>query len=252
MDQTPATNRRFPIGTEVLSETESSSEFGRRFAAASPRSSNPGPRPPWRGSRAVILAAGRRAPSSARYRFRLDDDPNTYPDPASRFQPDGPHGPSEIVDPKTFQWTDSDWPGVSLLGQVIYELHVGTFTQEGTWAAAAESLGLFEGCWDHRRGSDARRGFSGDIRLGLRRSQFVCSDAALWPAGRLSHLRQSAHSLGLGVILDVVYNHIGPDGNYLAKFSPGTYTTDRYETDYGDRDQLRRTRCRSSPRILHD
>src|ERR1051325_4094464 len=74
-----------------------------------------------------------------RYRFRLDGD-SLYPDPASRFQPDGPHGSSEIVDPRAFNWTDEERSGLSLRGQVVYELHVGTFTREGTWAAAEREL----------------------------------------------------------------------------------------------------------------
>ena len=76
----------------------------------------------------------------ARYQFQLADAGKLYPDPASRFQPDGPHGPSEIVDPAAFLWTDSAWAGVRLAGQVVYEMHVGTFTREGTWAAAAREL----------------------------------------------------------------------------------------------------------------
>ena len=79
------------------------------------------------------LAAG------ARYRYRLDAG-DAFPDPASRFQPEGPHGPSEVVDPARFSWTDRDWPGVRREGQVLYELHVGAFTPEGTWAAAAREL----------------------------------------------------------------------------------------------------------------
>src|SRR5688572_22339750 len=74
------------------------------------------------------------------YRFRLDGGPALYPDPASRFQPDGPHGPSQVVDPALFEWTDRDWPGVPAEGQVLYEMHVGTFTPEGTWAAAMAHL----------------------------------------------------------------------------------------------------------------
>ena len=78
--------------------------------------------------------------SGARYRFRLDGEPTLYPDPTSRFQPEGPHGPSEVIDPSQFVWTDTAWKGVSLKGQVLYELHVGTFTHEGTWAAASREL----------------------------------------------------------------------------------------------------------------
>jgi maltooligosyltrehalose trehalohydrolase len=74
------------------------------------------------------------------YRYRLDGDSYLYPDPASRFQPQGPHGPSEIIDPARFQWTDQTWPGISSEGQVLYEMHIGTFTHEGTWEAAGREL----------------------------------------------------------------------------------------------------------------
>ena len=93
-----------------------------------------------RRRRATAAAAAKRdgyfsgdvaAPPGDRYQFRLDDDEKLYPDPASRFQPEGPHGPSEVVDPVAFRWTDAAWRGVSLRGQVIYEMHVGTFTRGG-------------------------------------------------------------------------------------------------------------------------
>src|SRR5678816_3941511 len=76
------------------------------------------------------------APVESLYRFRLNGAAQLFPDPASRFQPDGPHGPSQIVDAHAFAWTDQDWNGVSRHGQVIYEMHIGTFTPEGTWEAA--------------------------------------------------------------------------------------------------------------------
>src|SRR6187397_1037072 len=78
------------------------------------------------------------AGSGARYHFRVNGAENFYPDPASRFQPDGPHGPSCIVDPTKFRWRDVDWPGLKLKGQIFYEMHIGTFTGEGTWRAASE------------------------------------------------------------------------------------------------------------------
>src|SRR4029077_13319157 len=80
------------------------------------------------------------ADSGARYRFRVNGSDNSYPDPASRFQPDGPHGPSCVVDPTRFRWSDADWAGLKLKGQVFYEMHIGTFTREATWCAAAEQL----------------------------------------------------------------------------------------------------------------
>src|SRR5262249_29113678 len=78
--------------------------------------------------------------AGTRYRFRRDGEETLYPDPAARFQPDGPFGPSEVIDPRAFRWTDATWPGVAPAGRVLYELHVGAFTPEGTWAAAAAQL----------------------------------------------------------------------------------------------------------------
>jgi maltooligosyltrehalose trehalohydrolase len=81
-----------------------------------------------------------RVGAGACYRFRVNQAENFHPDPGSRFQPDGPHGSSCVVDPMEFQWTDAQWPGVKMKGQVVYEMHIGTFTREGTWRAATEQL----------------------------------------------------------------------------------------------------------------
>jgi maltooligosyltrehalose trehalohydrolase len=168
-----------------------------------------------------------------RYAFRLDQSEKLYPDPASRYQPEGPHGPSQIVDPSAFPWSDRDWRGVSAEGQVIYELHVGTFTPEGTLSAAAgyleelAALGVtvvemmpvaeFEGRWGW--------GYDG-----------VDLYAPFHGYGQPDDLRRfidRAHAAGIGVLLDVVYNHLGPVGNYLRAFSPA-YFTDRYVNEWGD------------------
>jgi maltooligosyltrehalose trehalohydrolase len=166
------------------------------------------------------------------YRYRVDSNDKSYPDPASRYQPRGPHGPSQVIDPSTFKWTDEAWPGVRLEGQVIYEMHLGTFTPQGTWEAARHELaeladaGItiievmpvaeFVGCYGW--GYDGVDLFAPSHLYGLPDDcrRFV----------------DCAHALGLGVILDVVYNHVGPDGNYLTRFSP-EYFTDRYSTDWG-------------------
>ena len=166
-----------------------------------------------------------------RYWFRLDDDRNR-PDPVSRWQPDGPHGPSAIVDPTTFAWTDQAWAGVKRDGQVLYELHVGTFTPEGTWASAADRLldladvGItiiemmpvadFPGRWGW--------GYDG-VNLYAPTHLYGTPDD-------LRRFVDRAHTAGLGVILDVVYNHLGPDGNYLGDFSLD-YVTDHYKNDWG-------------------
>jgi maltooligosyltrehalose trehalohydrolase len=154
-----------------------------------------------------------------RYRFRVNRADNVYPDPASRFQPDGPHGPSCIVDPKEFRWTDSDWSGLKLKGQVFYEMHIGTFTNEGTWRAAAERLAEL-----------ARIGitvvemmpvaeFPGRFGWGYDGVDLFAPSHLYGTPDDLRAFIDRAHSLGLGVILDVVYNHFGPDGNYLGIFS---------------------------------
>src|SRR6266480_3278453 len=154
-----------------------------------------------------------------RYRLRVDADENCYPDPASRFQPDGPHGASCIVDPTKFRWNDADWPGLMLKGQIIYEMHIGTFTQEGTWRAAGEQLTEL-----------ARVGitviemmpvaeFPGRFGWGYDGVDLFAPSHLYGTPDDLRAFVDGAHSLGLGVILDVVYNHFGPDGNYLGVFS---------------------------------
>lgn len=166
-----------------------------------------------------------------RYWFRLNGT-TLRPDPASRFQPEGPHGPSEIVDPARFVWTDRQWGGVAADGQVIYELHVGTFTREGTWRAAIEQLPYLADLGITVIEMMPVAEFAGRFGWGY---DGVDLYAPTHLYGRPDDLRafvDRAHALGIGVILDVVYNHVGPDGNYLAEFAP-EYFTDRYRNDWG-------------------
>lgn len=166
------------------------------------------------------------------YWYRLDGLAEVYPDPASRFQPQGPHGPSEIVDPGLFTWTDQAWPGVSIEGQVLYEMHIGTFTQEGTWESATRELPELAALGITVLELMPVAEFPGNFGWGY---DGVNLFAPMRLYGRPDDFRRfvdQAHSLGMGVILDVVYNHLGPDGNYLSKFSDD-YFTDRYETDWG-------------------
>jgi maltooligosyltrehalose trehalohydrolase len=167
------------------------------------------------------------------YRFLLDDDPRPYPDPASRFQPEGPHGPSRVVDPDAFRWSDGAWGGRGPQGHVVYEMHVGTFTAEGTWAAAGRHLPRLAELGVTTLEIMPVADFPGRFGWGY---DGVC----LWAPTRLygtpDDMRafvDAAHGLGLGVILDVVYNHLGPDGNYLAQFAPG-YFTSRHQTEWGE------------------
>ena len=166
-----------------------------------------------------------------RYWLRLDGL-MLRADPASRYQPDGPHGPSVVVDPFSFEWTDADWPGVDRQGQVLYEMHVGTFTHEGTWASAATQLDALVDLGVTAIEMMPVADFPGRYGWGY---DGVCLYAPTRLYGTPDDLRtfvNRAHAVGLGVILDVVYNHVGPDGNQLQDFSP-EYFTDRYTNDWG-------------------
>ena len=173
------------------------------------------------------------ATAGARYGFSIDDDPALLPDPASRSQPDGPHGLSEVVDPLGFVWGNPDWPGICLAGQVAYEMHVGTFTAEGSWVAAAARLPFLQEIGISLIEMMPVYDFAGRFGWGY---DGVGMFAPTRLYGRPDDLRafvDRAHTLGIGVILDVVFNHIGPDGNYLTRFCPD-YFTDRYKTEWGE------------------
>jgi maltooligosyltrehalose trehalohydrolase len=167
-----------------------------------------------------------------RYWLSLDGGP-LRPDPCSRFQPEGPHGPSQIVDPRRYMWTDRDWNGVRRhSGHVLYEMHVGTFTAQGTWRAAAEHLPSLAELGITVIEMMPIAEFPGEFGWGY---DGVCLYAPTRLYGTPDDLRafiDRAHARGIAVILDVVYNHLGPDGNYLEEFSPD-YFTDKYENDWG-------------------
>ncbi len=170
---------------------------------------------------------------SARYGYRLDDDPRVYPDPASRFQPDGPHGLSEVIDPSSFRWTDSSWKGVELRGQVIYELHVGTFTEEGTFDAAARHLGELRDLGVTLIELMPLAEFPGRFGWGYDGVDLYAPTRLYGRPDDLRAFVDQAHAASIGVILDVVYNHFGPSGNYLHQFTK-LYFTDRYENEWGE------------------
>jgi maltooligosyltrehalose trehalohydrolase len=175
---------------------------------------------------AVIRNVG----SGSRYVFRLDGD-RDRPDPASRFQPMGVHGPSEVID-EGFPWEDQHWCGIPLKDLIIYELHVGAFTQKGTFDGVISCLD------DLRRlGMTAIElmpvaQFPGDRNWGYDGTYpFAAQNSYGGPLG-LKRLVNACHERGLAVLLDVVYNHLGPEGNYLWDYGP--YFTDRYRTPWGD------------------
>ena len=166
-----------------------------------------------------------------RYAFELDDG-QAYPDPASRWQPEGIHAASAVFSPQAFSWSDRDWPGIARDSLAIYELHVGTFTPEGTFDAVIPRLpALFElGVTALEIMPVAQ--FPGTRNWGYDGVHpYAVQNSYGGPHG-LQRLVDAAHRAGLAVMLDVVYNHFGPEGNYAGKFAP--YLTDRYHTPWGN------------------
>jgi len=170
--------------------------------------------------------------AGSRYRFRLDGGPS-FPDPGSRYQPDGPHGASQVVDPSLFRWTDAAWRGIEPARQITYELHLGTFTPQGTYAAAAERLGDLVALGVTVVEIMPVAEFAGKFGWGYDGVDWFAPYHGYGSCDDLRAFVDRAHELGLGVILDVVYNHFGPDGNYLREFSDA-YFSSRHTTDWGD------------------
>jgi maltooligosyltrehalose trehalohydrolase len=167
--------------------------------------------------------------SGARY-LVVTDTSAARPDPASRCQPDGVHGPSEVLDP-SFNWTDDDWRGVELPDYIIYELHIGTFTDAGTFDAAIAHLDELKQLGVTAIEIMPVAQFPGHRNWGYDGVfPYAVHDTYGGPAA-LKRLVNAAHARGLAVILDVVYNHIGPEGNYLGEFGP--YFTETYKTAWG-------------------
>ena len=174
------------------------------------------------------LAAGVQA--GARYKYILEDG-TEVPDPASRFQPDDVHGPSEVIDPRSYVWNDASWHGRSWEECVVYELHIGTFTPQGTFRAAIERLD-----WLAELGITAIEimpvaDFPGDRNWGYDGVLLFAPESSYGRPDDLKALVDAAHARGIAVILDVVYNHFGPDGNYLSAYSP--IFTEKHHTPWG-------------------
>jgi maltooligosyltrehalose trehalohydrolase len=227
------TGRRFPIGAELL--PEGGAHF-RVWAANRKRvevvfdsgetvelQSEP---------RGYFSGVAPSAVDGSRYKYRLDGGV-AFPDPVSRFQPEGPHGPSQVVDPLSFAWTDAGWPGIGMEGQVIYEMHIGAFTREGTWEAARRELAELAATGITVLEIMPVADFPGRFGWGYDGVGLFAPVAIYGCPDQFRRFVDDAHRAGMGVILDVVYNHVGPDGNYLKQFS-NDYFTERYKNEWGE------------------
>ncbi|MCI0693085.1 malto-oligosyltrehalose trehalohydrolase [candidate division KSB1 bacterium] len=164
------------------------------------------------------------------YFYRLDDEKDR-PDPASHFQSQGVHGPSQIIDHAAFDWEDENWKGIDLAKMIMYELHVGTFTPEGTFEAIIPRLGALKEIGINAVELMPVAQFPGERNWGYDGVYpFAVQNSYGGPNG-LKRLVNACHQNGIAVILDVVYNHLGPEGNYFWAFGP--YFTDKYKTPWG-------------------
>ncbi|HEV2359805.1 MAG TPA: malto-oligosyltrehalose trehalohydrolase [bacterium] len=168
--------------------------------------------------------------AGARYRYVLDGTVD-YPDPASRLQPDGVHGPSQVVD-AAFAWKDAGWRGLPLAEYVIYELHVGAFSAAGTFDGVMGELEALADLGVTAIELMPVAQFPGRRNWGYDAVYLYAVHPEYGGAEGLKRLVDACHRRGLAVVLDVVYNHLGPEGNYLGAFGP--YFTDRYRTPWGD------------------
>jgi maltooligosyltrehalose trehalohydrolase len=170
-------------------------------------------------------------PPKAHYLYRLDNK-TERPDPASRFQPQGVHGPSQVVDHSSFVWADDAWKGIQLEQYIIYELHTGTFTQQGTFDAIILQLDYLHDLGITSIELMPISQFPGARNWGYDGVYPYAVQGSYGGPDGLKRLVNACHRKGFAVILDVVYNHLGPEGNYLGNFGP--YFTDKYKTPWGE------------------
>jgi maltooligosyltrehalose trehalohydrolase len=163
--------------------------------------------------------------------FYIVDDGQLLPDPVSRLLPEGVHGPTAILDPDSFPWSEDNWRGLDLRDYILYELHAGTFTPEGTFDGVISRLDYLRSLGISVIELMPVSAFPGARNWGYDGASPFAVHAGYGGPDGLKRLVAAAHRAGLGVVLDVVYNHLGPEGNYLAQFGP--YFTDRHHTPWG-------------------
>ncbi|MDQ2868002.1 MAG: malto-oligosyltrehalose trehalohydrolase [Verrucomicrobiota bacterium] len=224
--------RRYPIGAELVAPDRTHFRVWAPQAKILEVALADGVVHPLTAERDGYFAGAAPCSAGAHYKFRIDGE-DAYPDPASRYQPDGPHGVSCVVDPFAFRWTDDDWRGLSLAGQIIYEFHVGTFTPAGTWRAAIDKLPALREMGITLLEMMPIADFPGRFGWGYDGVNMFAPCRLYGAPDDLRAFVDAAHGHGLGVILDVVYNHFGPDGNYLGNFS-AHYLHRTRKNDWGD------------------
>ena len=240
MQPAPTSTRRHPIGAEPLPSGQTHFRVwapkAKHLEVAIQADGNP------ESSSAVFPLAAEEggyfsgeAPAGvgALYRYRVDGAEHAFPDPASRSQPHGVHGASCVVNGATFPWTDAGWRGLPLKGQVIYELHVGTFTPAGTWTDAAAQLAALQELGITVIEMMPVGEFPGVHGWGYDGVNLFAPSHAYGTPDDLRAFVDRAHGLGLAVILDVVYNHFGPEGNYLRAYAEH-YFTAHHQCDWGE------------------
>ncbi len=166
-----------------------------------------------------------------RYFYRPEDEKD-YPDPASQFQPEGVHGPSQIVDHSLYQWSDEHWKGLPLQELIMYEVHVGTFTSEGTFEAIIHRLDTLKETGINALELMPVAQFPGNRNWGYDGVYPYAVQASYGGPEGLKKLVDACHARGIAVFIDGVYNHLGPEGNYLSQFGP--YFTKKYRTPWGE------------------
>ncbi len=166
------------------------------------------------------------------YKFRLDKSRDKeFPDPASRYQPEGVHSWSQLVDQEQFKWSDDNWKGIPISEMIIYEIHVGTFTKEGTFEAIIEKLDYLKELGINAIEIMPISQFPGNRNWGYDGVYPYAAQAGYGGPAGLKKMIDACHKDGIAVILDAVYNHMGPEGNYLSQFGP--YFTEKYKTPWG-------------------
>src|SRR2546429_7211043 len=219
------------LGASVLEDTATFGVWAPRCQSVDVAIEGRHLQPMGRDADGVVAAIlGDRAPGT-RYKYRLDGE-RYRPDPVSRWQPEGVHGASAVVDPRRFLWTDQDFRGHAPSDLVIYELHVGTFTAAGTFEAIVPHLPALADLGVTAVQLMPVAEFPGSRNWGYDGVHLYAPQSTYGGPRGLRRLVDAAHAHGLSVFLDVVYNHLGPEGNYLGEFGP--YFTDRYRTPWGN------------------